>query len=286
MTDHPRDRHPRTPRTYGGGVLGDRGSARWTLALFFCGAVLGAVGVAAIAFFVMGTVGGPTGSWERLSYIGTALGAAFTAAAVIGIAVGAGTLQRQTEQQRAAGERDTFAQRHELRKVETDRPQLRAVWGGPADPRLADDDPEALEHANEIVDYWRISYHSGVTIDEEVRLGAARMFTGRIGRAYWKGARADRLATARDGTERRFYRFVDAEYQKALGTPPAPDEPLKPSPFAAVAPEPVRGGIEQAGVATSRAAAGRLATTAVSVMLGAATGAAITGYVLGRRRTR
>lgn len=271
MTNH--DRHPRNRKITRGGALRDRGAVRPNAALIFFGLIAAVAILAVLAMYVLAVVGGTTGQWERRSYIAQSLETPVTILTVLLIAGGVVALWQTAREQRAAAERATFAQRRELTKAETDHPHLRAVWGGPADPRLADDDPDALDHANEIMDYWRIAYHGGVTNDAEVRLGARRFFTGRIGRAYWKAARADRLATARDGIERRFYRFVDAEYTAALADPPAPDEPLEPSPFAAASPGLVRGGVGHAGAARSMVAA-----TAAGLLLGSAA-----GFLVGRR---
>lgn len=290
MTNRPRYRHPRIRKFRGGGVLRDHGSVPWTTALIFCGTIVAAVVLAVLTPYVLGAVGGPTQFWERLSFIATVVGAAFTMAAVVGIAVGVVNLRRSAEAQelqakahRAAVEQATFTEHRELERIGMDRPHLNAAWGGPADPRLSDDDSEAQTYANLIMGFWQMTFRFGAIGETEVRHAARRFFTGRIGRAYWKTARRDRAETALDDTERRFHELVDAEYQAALRTPPAPDEPLAPSPLAAGRPgpptpspataalrEPVRGRRERA-----------VAAGAVAV---AVTGVA--GYLLGRHGGR
>lgn len=242
---------------------------------------MAAVLLAVLVTYVLGRVGGPTPQWERLSFIATVAGAAFTMAAVAGIAVGVVTLRQSAEAQRlqaeaqelqakahrAAVEQAIRATHNDLLKMAIDQPLLDAVWGGPADPRLADDDPGAQAYANMIVAFWQMAYHGGVSTDAEVRLGARAFFTGRIGRAFWAGARADRAEAVGDDVEHRFHEVVDAEYQAALREPPAPDEPLRASVLAAVPPQPVRGAPVRAAVAGSAA--------------GAVTGA-VFGYLIGR----
>lgn len=214
-------------------MLRDRGSVWTTTALISCVALAVAVILAVLARYVLGAVGGTTSLWERLSFIATVVGAAFTMVAVVGIAVGVLTLRQSAEAQRLQAEQAIRATHNDLLKMAIDRPLLDMVWGGPVDPRLADDDRGARNYANMIVAFWQMAYRGGVTTDAEVRLGARYFFTGRIGRAFWSDARADRAETAGDATERRFHELVDAEYQAAIGEPAEPDEPLKPSPLTA-----------------------------------------------------
>lgn len=272
MTKHPHDRYPRNRKIRGGGVLRDRGSVFGYRALIYIGIPALALAMIFLGPFFMDMAPDSTEHWERLSYIAQAVGVGFTVLTVFAVVAGVVTLRQQAQlkeaqirEDRAAREQATLAEHRELEQIAIDRPHLNGVWGGPADPRLRDDDPEALSYANMIMGFWLMSYHGGVTNEAEVRLAARQFFTGRIGRAYWKAAREDRTVSARDKIERRFYEFVDEEYRLALSTPPAPDVPLTPSAFAPAPPGPVRGMSERAAIAG--AVGGVVAGAALSYLL-------------------
>jgi hypothetical protein len=249
----------------------DRGAARATTLLLVLVVVL-LVLLAVLLFPTMlGSLGGPTSHWERLSFIAQVVSAAIGLAGVITLVAVVGAFWFQAREYRAAREQAVRAEHRELLKIAMDRPELDAVWGGPADPGLRDQDPAALSYAVMIVDFWQMAYVGGATRSAEVRLAAKRFFAGRIGRAFWKDARADRAESAGTRAERRFHELVEEEYAAALRVPPAPDEPL----VVTAAPRPEsrpagRGGTAGGGALAAGAAAGAAAV--------------VVSYLLGRRR--
>lgn len=232
-THEPPDRHPKSPNSSGGGVLRDGGAARAATVLAFVGIVLLGGCLALLAPLALGGLSGPTPQWERLSFIAQVMGVGFAAiavlagaAAVIALWIQARALTFQAREYRAAREQAIRAEHRELLKMAMDDRRLHGVWGGATDPSLSDDDDDALTYANMLVGFWQMAYHGGAIPEAEVRLQARTFFTGRIGRAYWAGARSDRAETTRDDAERRFHEIFDEEYTTAIHRPPAPDTPM------------------------------------------------------------
>lgn len=271
MTNHPRDRHLASPEIRGGGVPRERGAARVTPLLVLLVIVLLGVVAALLMPVALRSVGGPTRQWERLSFMADVFTAGFGALIVVTVVVAAGAFWFQAREYRAMRELGIRTEGRELAFKALDDPELLAVWGGPADPSMRDDDERLLLYANQLMNFRQLAYDSGGMTDAEVRIAAREFFSGRIGRAYWAGARGDRAAAAGDRTERRFHAIVDEEYRAARRRPPAPDEPLVAAPA-----EARRGGSGRAVAVAAAAGAG----------IGLLAGGYVVDRVLGWRRGR
>ena len=231
MTYRPHDRPPAHPDFRRGGVLRDRGAARTTLLLGLV-IVLLAVLCALAAPGAFSALHGTTRDWERLSFMAEVFAAGIGVLTVVAIAVAAAAFwyqareyRLQVRESRAVREQGIRAEHRELTFKALDDPYLLAVWGGPADPAMRDDDPRLLMYANALVGFWQMAYDSGRINAAEARIAAREFFTGRVGRAYWAGARGDREDAALDAAERRFHAIFEEEYRAALRRPPVPDAP-------------------------------------------------------------
>lgn len=67
-----------------------------------------------------------------------------------------------------------------------------------------------------IVAAWEMSFEMGVTPERRLRYNANEMFSGRVGREYWRSAREGRISTSANRRERRFHQILDEEYQKVI----------------------------------------------------------------------
>lgn len=247
-------------------MLRDRGSARVTFLVALLVVLVAALCVLAV-LDAFPRLGGTTQHWQRLSLISDVFSNSIGVLTVVAIAVAAGAFvyqhrehRLQVAETRAVREQGIRTEHRELMFKALDDPFLLAVWGGSADPAMRDDDQRLLTYANQIVSFWQMAYDSGRMSAAELRNGAREFFTGRIGRAYWKGAHGDRESAAMDSTERRFHAIVAEEYAEAVKRPPAPDKLLVP--------------VRPAGSGPSLAVVGGVAGLAVAVAA---------GYVLGRR---
>ncbi len=167
--------------------------------------------------------GGPTGRWERLSFIGQTYGAAsalLAALALIGIAA---TLIFQAHDTRIAREEARRIAIADLLKMAMDDPALDEAWG----PVPADADRRArrqLMYINMIISEWQMSFETKALPEKRLRAVSREMFSGRPGRAFWEEARQVRMGTAGSKRGRRFHEILDEEYRLA---PVPPVEPRR-----------------------------------------------------------
>ena len=187
---------PRTRKSAGGGELRDGGSAQVTPLLVTLVIVLLAVVAVLLMPVSLRTLSGTTRQWERLSFMADVFTAGLGALIVVTIVVTAGAYWYQAREYRAMRELGIRTEGRELAFKAIDDPALLAVWGGPADPSMRDDDQRLLMYANQLMNFRQLAYDSGGMTEAEVRIAAREFFSGRIGRAYWAGASGDRAASA------------------------------------------------------------------------------------------
>jgi hypothetical protein len=173
-----------------------------------------AVGVALSPIFVR-YIDGSEVDWSRLSDIGQAYGAvsALLSALALGVIV---TLQRsQVRYERSWLLREMHV---DIIKIALDDPVYTQCWG----PRMAPPgmDERLFYYVNLILNLWFYSWQHGELRDEQVRVYAASLFEGAVGREFWVWHGGWSIASG-SGRRRAFLQMVDREYQRAvLAGPP------------------------------------------------------------------
>jgi hypothetical protein len=182
-----------------------------TLLLF---AAFIAVGVTLSPIFIR-YIDGTDANWSRLSDIGQAYGAvsALLSALALGVIV---TLQRsQVRYERSWLLREMHI---DVIKIALDDPIYTQCWG----PRMAPQrvDERLFYYVNLILNLWFYCWDHGELRDEQVRLYAASLFEGAVGREFWAWHGSWSISSG-SGRRRAFLRMVDREYQRAvLAGPP------------------------------------------------------------------
>lgn len=169
------------------------------------------IGVSPIA---LGIFHGPTGKWERLSFIGQTYGAASAIVSVLALVGIVLTLSYQAREAKLAREETRRQAVGDLLKMAMEDPELDECWGPVPQP----DDPKTrkqLLYTNMIISEWSLSFETGALPEPRLRAIANEMFQGRVGRDYWRSARELRLSTSAGRRNRRFHEILDEEYQRA-----------------------------------------------------------------------
>jgi uncharacterized membrane protein len=177
------------------------------------------LGVALISLspLALGVFHGATAQWERLSFIGQTYGAAsaiISVLALVGVVLTLGYQARETKRAREETRRQAIA---DLLKMAMEDPDLDECWG----PVPAPDDQKSRKqqlYTNMIIATWEMSYETGATPEHQLRYNANEMFSGEVGRTFWRNSRESRLSTSANRRERRFHQILDEEYQRTVGT--------------------------------------------------------------------
>lgn len=164
-------------------------------------------------------LGGRTGAWERLSFIGQTYAAASALLSVLALLGVASTLvlqARETKLEREEARRRAVA---DLLKMAMDDPDLSECWGPSG---LADPPKQQRQHMyiNMIVAEWRQSYEAGSLEEPRLRAIANEMMSGMPGRRYWEAVREVRMSTSQGKAQRRFHQILQEEYERPR-VPPA-----------------------------------------------------------------
>ena len=175
------------------------------------------LGVALISLspLALGVFHGATAQWERLSFIGQTYGAAsaiISVLALVGVVLTLGYQARETKRAREETRRQAIA---DLLKMAMEDPDLDECWG----PMPAPDDQKSRKQqlcTNMIIAAWEMSYETGATPEHRLRYNANEMFSGEVGRTFWRNSRESRLSTSANRRERRFHQILDEEYQRIL----------------------------------------------------------------------
>lgn len=226
----------RTPVNQRGGGAGDRGSARKAPLVLGLSLIVLALVLVTLSPLALDGFDGAGSMWERRSFIGQTYGAAAVLISTLGGVGVAIALILQAKERRDSREQGLRTEHAALLKMAMEDRRLHAVWGDAADPGLSDDDLDARAYANMVVSFWETSFETGSTQDGALRAEAAGFFTGRIGRAFWRDARRNRLATAETRRSRRFHAIFDEEYRKAIRAPHVSDAPIRERVLPAAAP--------------------------------------------------
>jgi hypothetical protein len=195
-----------------------RGTAR-TLGLAF--GTLVVIGLIGVSPWALRGFGGPTGHWERLSFIGQTYGAASALLAVFALIGIVATLAFQARDTKIAREEARRSAVGELLRMAMDDPALDAAWG----PVPEGEDRTArrqLMYINMILSEWQMSFETKALGEIRLRAISREMFSGHPGRAFWREARDVRLATSENRRAHRFHEILDEEYDRAPVPPPEP----------------------------------------------------------------
>lgn len=157
----------------------------------------------------------PRAQWERLSFIGQTYGAAsaiVSVLALVGVVLALGYQARETKRAREETRRQAMA---DLLKMAMEDPDLDECW----DPVPAPDDQKTRKqqlYTNMIIAAWEMSYETGATPEHRLRYNANEMFSGEVGRTFWRNTRDSRLSTSANRRERRLHQILDEEYQRIV----------------------------------------------------------------------
>lgn len=141
-----------------------------------------------------------------------------SATALAGVAV---SLLLQGRQTRAAEALSMRQEHRELVRLAIDDPGLQPCWGGTGASRHTGD-----SYTNLIVSFWWASYDIGFRGDADMRGVLRTFFEGEQPRRWWDEYGRDRWMLSRtsgrfrNGRYRRFVRFVEDEYQRAVAAGP------------------------------------------------------------------
>lgn len=191
-------------------------------------AVLGLILVSPLSLKWLGSL--QSINWVRFSYIGQTYGAAsalLTGVALLGVA---GSMVFQVQATRVSREQTAREQHVHLIEMALADPAYRRCWGG--DPRPYDTDRGYRQHG-----YTNLVFSS---LENDYLLGRSRLdalhktfsalFDGEADREFWVRARTSHLDMRRDRRNRRFWRLVESEYQKAIaGGPPTVKAEVSPA---------------------------------------------------------
>jgi hypothetical protein len=177
--------------------------------------VLFGVALISLSPLALGTFRGATAQWERLSFIGQTYGAAsaiVSVFALVGVVLTLGYQARETKRAREETRRQAIA---DLLKMAMEDPDLDECWG----PVPASDDQKTRKqqlYTNMIIAAWEMAYETGATPEHRLRYNANEMFSGEVGRTFWRNSRDSRLSTSANRRERRFHQILDEEYQRIV----------------------------------------------------------------------
>jgi uncharacterized membrane protein len=187
------------------------------------------LGVALISLspLALGIFHGATTQWERLSFIGQTYGAAsaiISVLALVGVVLTLGYQARETKRAREETRRQAIS---DLLKMAMEDSDLDECWG----PVPAPDDQKSRKqqlYSNMIIAAWEMSYETGATPEHRLRYNANEMFSGEVGRTFWRNSRESRLSTSANRHERRFHQILDEEYQRVVGAQQADTSGITP----------------------------------------------------------
>lgn len=209
-----------------GGADSDRGVARTSLAALLVFIVLLAAGLVGLSPLALDVFQGEARYWERLSFIGQTYGAASALLSVVAIIGVIATLVYQAREVKVAREEARRAAMSDLLKMAMQDPDFNECWG----PTGLDEpftDQRQHMYVNLILSQWQVSFETGALGEKRLRVIAAEMFRGRVGRKFWADAREVRLATTENRRAQRFHQVLDEAYHSVrhLPVPPPREKP-------------------------------------------------------------
>jgi hypothetical protein len=179
-------------------------------------AVIGALGVVLLSPLVIAKIPASQGiDWAELSNVGQTYGAASAFLAVLALAGVAVSLHLQRRESKAAREQALRALHTDLLRMSLDDEAFMQCWGPIGE---STDLVWYRQHIflNLVVSHWQMMWEIGALNEIHLRLTAAGIFGGPLGRRYWREARDARRVAEKGRRARSFYLIVDDEYQRNL----------------------------------------------------------------------
>ncbi|GAA2486966.1 DUF6082 family protein [Winogradskya humida] len=155
-----------------------------TLALIVL-AILGALGAVLLSPFALSRLpAGERVDWGTLSDVGQTYGAASAVLSVLALGGVAVSLHMQRRESKAAREQSIRGLHTELLRMALDDETFLECWGSIGDPV---DVAWYRQHIylNLIVSHWQMMWEIGALTEAHLRLTAAGLFGGPLGRRYW-----------------------------------------------------------------------------------------------------
>jgi hypothetical protein len=174
--------------------------------------------------------------WGTLSDVGQTYGAASAVLSVLALSGVAVSLHLQRRESKAAREQSIRGLHTDLLRMALDDETFLECWGPIGD---SVDVAWYRQHIylNLIVSHWQMMWEIGALSEAHLRLTAAGLFAGPLGRRYWGEAREARRTVEKGRRAQVFHSVVDDEYQAAcrrvepeLRDPPASKAPLRRDP--------------------------------------------------------
>jgi len=201
-------------------------------------------------------------NWRRLADIGQTYGAAsavFSALAVTGVAVGLIYQARQLRLARVQAARDKHEQ---LLTLVMGEPETYGTMLGRRLAAMPSVELRRYLYWLMAFNYFKFGYESGVISEHDLRVdGLPAYFASADGRRHWE-TMSGYLDPRAPAVHRRFRAIVEDEYQKAVAAGPPMPEAVPQNPGAVV----------------------RARRRSTSAIVGVALGAAVAGWLIGRRR--
>jgi hypothetical protein len=153
--------------------------------------------------------------WSKLSNIGQTYGVASAILAVLALAGVAVSLLLQQREAKAAREQALRGLHVDLLRMALDEDAFLECWGniGVSEDRLWH---RQHIYLNLVVSHWQLMWEIGAMNEAHLRLAAAQIFGGPLGRRFWAEVRTPRPAVEIGRRASRFHAIIEDEYQRAL----------------------------------------------------------------------
>lgn len=185
-------------------------------------AIAGALGAVLLSPLALSRL--PAGQrldWSTLSDVGQTYGAASAVLSVLALGGVVFSLNLQRRESKAAREQALRGLHTDLLRMALDDRTFLECWG----PIGASTDVAWYRqhiYLNLIVSHWQMMWEIGSLSEAHLRLLAAGVFGGPLGRRYWREAREARWNAETGQRAKAFHRIVDSEYQSAPRSAPEP----------------------------------------------------------------
>jgi hypothetical protein len=213
-------------------------------------ASLVAVALVALSPWALNTIASVHGmNWAELSNIGQSYSAAaalLSSLALVGVAL---SLVAQNRDAKVAREQAVRSLHSDLVRSGMDPSLFRVVSSSRANSAPGSElRTRQRRYANLWVQYWASLHELGLITEDDLRRHLrTSLFSGDIGREYWRSIR-DASIPAGSRRNRRFYRIVDDEYQKSVESGPPEIVRTEPGPEATTSQKANRGNMRGASI--------------------------------------
>lgn len=149
--------------------------------------------------------------WRRLSEIGQTYGAVSTLISILTLGGITVSLLLQSRSARLDHEQVPRTIHMELMKMALEDPELLACWGGAATGEVVPTQRQSI-YINLVVSFWEMNLEVGRS-EAQVKLAADGLFSGPLGREFWRTNRLVREADTKP--KQQLHRLLDERWQIA-----------------------------------------------------------------------